>query len=237
MEFEIDFAVIESIAAQETAQASSTLTKTGPVAALRQSLQRHDQRLAAAADAPTLACKAGCYWCCYFSVDVRAVEVFNILEHIERELDAAEKARVYQEIAANAALLASLADHERVQRNIKCAFLNNGRCTIYSARPQTCRNYHATNVSGCEQSFNEPDNMEIDPDFAPMVYQTGGAHVEAFAKALGNAGYDVKAYELNAALAAALRDPKARTRFEAKQAPFDLEGSDVPDEWIGNGDT
>jgi hypothetical protein len=29
-------------------------------------------------DAHTLACKNGCFWCCYFTVDVRAVEVFSI---------------------------------------------------------------------------------------------------------------------------------------------------------------
>jgi Fe-S-cluster containining protein len=234
MEFEINFDAVEKITSQEYAQARAELAEAGPVQALRHSLARHDQRLAAAADAPRLACKAGCYWCCYFSVDVRAVEVFNILEHVERELSAQEQARIYSEIATNSALLKSLPEDERVQRNIKCPFLNTGRCTIYSARPQTCRNYHATNVSGCEQSFNEPENLDIDPDFAPLVYQTGGAHVDAFATAVSHAGYDVKAYELNVALAAALENPnETRRLFDAKQAPFaDLQGVDVPSEWM-----
>ena len=238
MEFEIDFAVVETITSQEYAQARVEIAEAGPIQALQQSLARHDQRLAAAADARTLACKAGCYWCCYFSVDVRAVEVFNILEHVERDLPAQEQARIYGEITANSALLNSLSEHERAQRNIKCPFLNTGRCTIYSARPQTCRNYHATNVSGCEQSFREPDNLDIDPDFAPLVYQIGGAHVDAFATAVSHAGYDVKAYELNAALAAALANPaETRRLFDAKQAPFAaLEGMDVPSEWMSEGD-
>jgi Fe-S-cluster containining protein len=238
MEFEIDFAVVESITSQEYAQTRAELAEVGPIQALRQSLTRQDERLSSAADAPTLACKAGCYWCCCFSVDVRAVEVFNILEHVERELPSQEQARIYGEIAANSALLNSLSEDERAQRNIKCPFLNTGRCTIYSARPQTCRNYHATNVSGCEQSFREPDNLDIDPDFAPLVYQIGGAHVDAFATAIGHAGYDVKAYELNAALAAALANPvETRRLFDAKQPPFAaLEGMDVPSEWMSDED-
>jgi len=237
MEFEIDFAAVEKLTSQEYAQADAELAQFGPMAALNRSLARQDERLANAADAPTLACKAGCYWCCYFSVDVRAVEVFNIIEYVERELDTVERERIYREIAVNSVLLKDVAEHERVQRNIKCPFLNAGRCTIYAARPQTCRNYHATNAAGCERSYREPDNMDIDPDFAPGVYQAGGAHVEAFAKALRDAGYDTNAYELNGALAAALADPGTRRRFEGKQPPFaDLAGTDVPDEWLGETD-
>jgi hypothetical protein len=105
-----------------------------------------------------------------------------------------------------------------------------GRCTIYAARPQTCRNYHATNAAGCQKSFEEPDNLDIDPDFAPLVYQTGGAHVDGFSKALLEAGYDVSAHELNTALAAAMVEPvAARQRFEAgAQAFTSLQGADVP---------
>ena len=107
-----------------------------------------------------------------------------------------------------------------------------GRCTIYAARPQTCRNYHATNAAGCQKSFEEPDNLDIDPDFAPYVYQTGGAHVEAFSAAMSDAGYDVGAYELNGALEAAISDPAARERFLNGSSPFTgVSGEEVPAEF------
>ncbi len=89
----------------------------------------------------------------------------------------------------------------------KCPFLREGRCAFTPLAPQSCRNYHATNVAGCQQSYEEPDNLDIDPDFAPYVYQAGGAHVEAFSNAMSEAGYDVNAYELNGALDAALSRP------------------------------
>jgi hypothetical protein len=99
-------------------------------------------------------------------------------------------------------------------------------------RPQTCRNYHATNVAGCQQSFDDPENLDIDPDFAPWVYQAGGAHVDAFSTAVRDAGYDVDAYEFNGALEAALSDPAARARFESGAAPFiGLSGEEVPVEF------
>ena len=233
MEIAIDEGLVRGILADETRQAGAEIDQAGPIAAYESSRSRHDARLSAAPDAHTLACKNGCYWCCYFTVDVRAVEVFSILDFMARELSPEEQARIRREIEANSALLQGLSEEERMRRNVKCPFLAAGRCTIYEARPQTCRNYHATDVTGCRASYEQPENTEIDPDFAPLVYQTGGAHVDAFCSSLHERGYDTKAYELSTALAAALADVRARSRFEEKQNPFPtLTGSDVPPEYF-----
>lgn len=233
MEIELDLPTVHGIAAEESEIARKELSALGPVAAYERSRDRHDARLAGARDATTLACKAGCFWCCYFSVDVRPVELFAIVEFMAKNLSESERARIKNEAATNSALLASLSDDERIQRNVKCPFLGDGRCTIYAARPQTCRNYHATDATGCQQSFEQPDNMDIDPAFAPFTYQIGGTHVEAFSKALQAAGYDCDAYELNRALTAVLADPMARKRFESKGQPLpDMDGTEVPYEFI-----
>lgn len=232
MEFSLDPPFIRDILAHEQADATQEIRASGAVRALEHSQQRHDSRIASAPDVGTLACRAGCTWCCYFTVDVRAVEVFKILDVVEQSFTPEEKARVYGEVRVNAATLKSLDESARVTRNVKCPFLSAGRCTIYTARPQTCRNYHATNVAGCQQAYEDPGNADIDPDFAPYVYQAGGAHVEAFSTAMREAGYDVNAYELNCALDAALSQPDARKRFESKQQPFpNLSGEDVPIEF------
>lgn len=231
MEFTLDFQLIRGILERERVQASDEIRALGVFRALALSQQRHDARIAAAPDVGTLACRAGCTWCCHFTVDVRAAEVFGILDFVEQSFTPEEKARVYAEVRANSGALRNLTEHERVTRNLKCPFLTEGRCTIYPVRPQSCRNYHATNVAGCQQSYEEPGNLDIDPDFAPGVYQAGQAHVEAFSAGMGEAGYDVKAYELNCALDAALADPGARERFESRLEPFtSLAGEDVPAE-------
>lgn len=233
MEITIDEPLVRGIVAQETQRAGVDIDQLGPIAAYESSRRRHDARLSAAPDAHTLACKNGCYWCCYFTVDVRAVEVFSILDFMTRELSADERARVRSEIEKNSALLQGLDDLERMRRNVKCPFLSAGRCTIYEARPQTCRNYHATDVAGCRASYERPDDTGIDPEFAPLVYQSGGAHVDAFSSAMEQRGYDTRAYELSTALAAAIAQPDSRARFEAKQPPFPtLSGSEVPPEFL-----
>jgi Fe-S-cluster containining protein len=233
LEIAIDEALVRGIVTQETAQAGAEIDRLGPIAAYELSRRRHDARVAAAPDAHTLACKNGCFWCCYFTVDVRAVEVFSILDFIERELSPEQQARVRREVEANSTLLQGLSELERMRRNVKCPFLADGRCTIYQARPQTCRNYHATDVTGCRASYEHPENVDIDPDFAPLVYQSGGAHVDAFCTSLQQLGYDTNAYELSTALAVALVDPQARARFVAKQSPFaTLTGNEVPTEFF-----
>lgn len=233
MEVAIDFVTVLRITNEEYSQASRDIEAVGPIAAGERSQVRHEQRLAAAPDAATLACKAGCSWCCHFSVDVRAVEVFRILDFIEQHLSREEQQRIRCEVQTNRNVMAPLDELGRMQRNIRCPFLVAGRCTIYAARPQTCRNYHATSAAGCQQSFEEPDNMDIDPEFAPLVYQAGGAHVDGFSKAMRDAGYDVAVYEMNTALAAAWEDPRARERFLARKTPFTtLSGEDVPFEFL-----
>jgi len=151
---------------------------------------------------------------------------------MERELSPEQQTRVRREIEANSALLRGLSETQRMRRNVKCPFLAEGRCTIYQARPQTCRNYHATDAAGCRASYEHPENVDIDPEFAPLIYQTGGAHVDAFCSSLQQLGYDTKAYELSSALAAALDDPQTRARFAAKQLPFaTLTGNEIPTEF------
>ena len=232
MEFTLDFPLIRGILQQERARTTREISEFGVLPALQNSQLRHDARIAGAPDVGTLACRAGCTWCCHFTVDVRAAEVFRILDVVEQSFTPQEKARVYAEVRANSLTLKDCSENERVVRNLKCPFLDEGRCTIYAARPQSCRNYHATNVAGCEQSYNEPENLDIDPDFAAGVYQAGAAHVEAVSSAMRQDGYDVDAYELNAALDAALSESSARERFESGLNPFlSLTGEEVPDEF------
>ena len=220
MEFTLDIPLIRGILEQEQALVRDEIPSLGVHRALQNSQQRHDVRIAAAPDVGTLACREGCTWCCYFTVDVRAAEVFRILDFVEQSFAPEEKARVFAEVRANSAALRKLGEGERVTRNVKCPFLDAGRCTVYTARPQSCRNYHATSVAGCRQSYEQPENLDIDPEFAPGVYQAGGAHVEAVSSAMRDLGYDVNAYELNCALDAALSEPDARERFESKLKPF-----------------
>src|SRR3984893_16577186 len=108
MEISLDLPFIRGILTQEYERAQDEIQSAGVQRAFENSQQRHDVRIASAPDVGTLACRAGCTWCCYFSVDVRAVEVFSILDFVERTLTVEEKARVYAELRANATALEKL---------------------------------------------------------------------------------------------------------------------------------
>src|ERR1700726_3311742 len=125
MEISLDLDFIRGIVTQEYERARDEIRTAGVRSAFESSQQRHDMRIAAAPDVGTLACRAGCTWCCYFSVDVRAVEIFSILDFVERTFTAEEKARVHAEVRTNATALKNLAESERVKRNVKCPFLND----------------------------------------------------------------------------------------------------------------
>jgi Fe-S-cluster containining protein len=237
MEIELDIAMIRKLVTAETQQAGNEIAELGPLRAYQASLQRHDARLAAAPDSHTLDCKQGCAWCCYFTIDARPIEVINIIEAMQ-SLPTIEQERIKREAATNYAKLELLPVEARVHQNLKCPFLvgtaSGGCCGIYQARPQTCRNYHATRAAGCQQSYEEPDNEDIDPEFAPLVYQTGTAHVDAFNHAMQTAGYDIHVYELNSALTHAIASRETFVnRFESKQTAFaDLDGDEAPAELI-----
>jgi Fe-S-cluster containining protein len=233
MEFTINFATVRRINTEETAQARADLAALDALKAYQRSLPRHDERLAQASDANTLACNAGCSWCCHFSVDVRPVEALNILEFVQTNFTSEQQQQLRGEIATNSQILSQLDEMQRMQHTGKCPFLTENRCSIYAARPQTCRNYHATNVAGCKQSYEEPNNEDIAPEYAPLVYQTGAAHVDAFSKAMQDAGYDTNAYELNCALHEAMAYPEAtRQRLDAKLPVFlGVAGTAVPIEF------
>ena len=228
MEFTLDVARVRDILARERARVSEDIPRLGVLGAVAGSRERHDGRIASAADVATLACGEGCTWCCHFTVDVHAAEVFAILDHVAENFAPAEQTRLFAQVHENSLQLQALGEGERVTRNIQCPFLQGSRCSIYPVRPQSCRNYHATDAAGCRQSFEEPENLDIDPEFAPEVYQAGAAHIEAVSAALSAAGFDVLAYELNAALDAARQDGTARERFLAGKPPFTaLHGEEV----------
>src|SRR5882757_8762299 len=101
MEIEFDLDTIRRITAEEYSVARREIQTLGVLAAYQRSRQRHDDRIATAPDVHTLACGAGCFWCCYFTVDVRAIEAFAMVQFMDEELPPAEQARIRQEIEAN----------------------------------------------------------------------------------------------------------------------------------------
>ncbi len=119
MEISLDLPFIRRVLTQEVERARAEIQELGVLRAFENSQQRHDQRIASAPDIGTLACRSGCTWCCHYSVDVRAVEVFAILEFVKRTFTAEEQARLLAQIRANSVELNGLDEFERMRRNVR----------------------------------------------------------------------------------------------------------------------
>ena len=210
------------ITQREHALSRAELKSQGWKPALAASQKRQDAMagLIASTLTPPLACKAGCSYCCHYKVGARAEEVFQIVDYVRTRFSAPRLQRLQEDVARNAATMRGQTSEEQVAANLPCPLLDNGQCSVYAVRPASCRKFHATDVAGCKQSFDEPDNLVIPHSMVPGLLHTGDAHLKGLRQAFADAGYDGSIYELNAALAAALSDGTPKRRFEKHKKAF-----------------
>jgi len=134
------------------------------VGAKRQRLIELADRVNAAVQ-PHTACRTGCSYCCSMPT--------MIFQHeAERLADASGRPAVPVRFRSHDhALLAGLRFYGQA-----CPFLNEGRCTVYAARPIICRLHHSLNASpaNCDCSIPPAQRKGVgqyDPDYVEMPYR------------------------------------------------------------------
>jgi Fe-S-cluster containining protein len=197
-------------------------TKKDASSALTKSHTRYHNLIAKAVEESPVkpACKSGCAYCCHYKVEVRAPEIFLIKEHLQHHFTTTSIHTILAEAEANAQLIKTLTPEQHLSTNIKCPFLKDNSCSIYTVRPFKCRNFHATSVSGCETSFNNPSDLQITTSMIETVTVLGDAHTQGFEVAIKNAGLDAAAYDLNTALLEAFTETNAIKRFKRGKKAF-----------------
>ena len=104
--------------------------------------ERHDRAVSAQA-AATMACRAGCSWCCHLPVITTVLEVAHAWAFARRTLpghilaDIAERAEEYDAQAGPQ----------------PCPFLLDDERSVHPARPLACRAWNSTRASACEQVY------------------------------------------------------------------------------------
>ena len=175
-----------------------------------------------------LACCAGCSLCCSLRVDVFAHEVFLVAHYIWTHFSAEELAEVTKRLASHAARVAPLTPFEHATTNIPCALLlRDGRCSVYPARPHSCRRHHSRELAACQYTFDHPTDLETPAAHEPALYR---ALTEAMVQGIeeyANLGFDYTIYELGTALDEALRDPTCWSRWRHGGQAF-LQASVTP---------
>lgn len=180
-----------------------------PVKFLQAKVEATRERLA---DIP-VACKKGCSHCCYVWVSATAPEILFVAKLIRRKADASAIAKI------GAAHLATR-DYDfrtRDKHPHPCPMLEADVCSIYEARPTSCRFAVSMNASVCARAMRQLSGEGIP---TPGWYLSArGAYQLALVIALNHAGLPHRYYEFNAGLTRALEHGDSERAW--------LEGDDI----------
>jgi len=166
----------------------------------------------------TVACRAGCGWCCSVPVDVQAHEVFFAAEYIQLNFSPDDLVAVLARTSAHRTRHAALNSDERAQTMKPCPLLNAaGSCTIYEGRPEICRSHHASDATVCAAA-REPG--EFERVHIPALKARMFAVMLGLDEAIEAAGFDDRAYDFGSALHEALTNSLCLARWLRHQPAF-----------------
>lgn len=196
-----------------------------PATARMQTIRMYDrlaalQREVIAKEKVDVACKAGCSYCCHLRVEIRPHDAFVLAHHVRTKLDAEQRGRILARLEGNVQRIAALSREQHVHAGLPCALLENNACSVYEARPATCRKYHSVSLDTCRSTFNDPSAPLTGDIEHEQVRLAGNAVALGYAKGLEEGGYDAALYELHYALDRALTDPRTEKRWRRGKRAF-----------------
>jgi len=102
-------------------------------------------------DSPPVACKEGCYWCCYQNVMISAPEAFRIVRFLRNNMEDGIRDDVVGRLRKLDCKTRGSTSSSRAKLRLPCAFLHDGRCMIYPVRPLACAEFTSYNVQDCKR--------------------------------------------------------------------------------------
>lgn len=196
-------------------------TEAGPMlSALRWGMTELDRTFAEtpAQIRATVACRAGCGYCCSVPVDVQAHEVFFSAEHIQLHFTPHALALLLTRLEGHRAAISVLSNDERSDRLSPCPLLDaGGSCSIYAGRPEICRAHHASDAAACAASTHPADFNRV---HIPALQARMFAVMLGLDEAIEAEGFDDRAYDFGSALHEALTDSLCRVRWLRREAAF-----------------
>lgn len=167
------------------------------------------------AEGAGIACRAGCNFCCHLRVMVLPHEAIALFRHIGSRMPKEEAQLVRKRVLENAAHIAALAREGRSATNLACAFLVDGKCSAYEARPAACSGYHSLSKEKCEASFGNGGHLpEGIPVFAALRYVAAELD-DGMEQGLNAMKLDTTRVELSTAVAALIRNPALIQRWRS----------------------
>lgn len=209
-------------AQSEFESASQVLGKLPPKEALVGFYRRLDAAVAKAIEESSVkpACRAGCSFCCYYKVEARAVEVLAIRDYVLDKFKPELIRAIVEQANRNVAEAKTLTHTEHLATNQRCPFLVDDKCAVYPVRPSKCRNFHAADMEGCQESYEQPTNLSLPSSYIPEVFYAANGITQGFEGATEHARLDWRVYDLNSAFIEALENPSASKRLKSGKRVF-----------------
>lgn len=181
-----------------------------------------------------VACRAGCDACCHTPVGVQAHEVLIAAQHVQTHFSPVELEALIGRAAVHRAAYAGRSIAERALMRRPCVLLRDGSCSIYEARPESCRSHHSHNAASCRTNM-ENGNEDLDV-FIPGVRGRMFAVMLAIDQAVEESGFDERAYDFGSALHEALTNSLCAVRWTRREAAFPddcLDGTESDETSLG----
>lgn len=209
-------------AKKEFEAASADIEKSQPKEALMRFYPHLDSIIAKAIDdsGTPIACKKGCSYCCYYKVEAKPVEIFAIVQFVKRKFKAEQIQEILGQAKKNVEEAKKLSYEQHLATNQKCPFLVADGCSIYEVRPAKCRNFHATEVELCKESYEKPTDLSIPNSYNELLHMRANGATIGFEKAIEAGGFDGTTYDLNSAVLEAFQNPKLSKRYSKGKRAF-----------------
>jgi Fe-S-cluster containining protein len=162
-----------------------------------------------------IACKSGCSFCCHLRVTVTPLEAIALFRYLRSEILPSLAQEIEQRVLANADQRAHMTEEQNLSTNVKCAFLVDGACSAYRARPMACAFHHSLDVNACERLYENPSDLSIGIRKLKVIEDTMAATHAGMKRALEDLRLSAEPMELNTAVAAILRDQSLIERWRS----------------------
>jgi Fe-S-cluster containining protein len=169
---------------------------------------------AEAASRRSIACAAGCAACCSQQVAVAPAEAAAIAQYVARHFNDEADAALVARLRGLDAVTRGKTALERAHLRQPCAFLAEGRCSIYPVRPLRCRGVHSRDAGYCGWAMAHPEEAAAErrtrDGAGPYVVAPAkimDAALTGLARACKTLGVDAESLELIAAARIALAVP------------------------------
>ena len=166
-----------------------------------------------------LACKRGCYHCCWATVGVVAPEAIYLAEGLRAQLPQGELSALTDRAENQGQRLQQMNRGERLDARMPCALLRDGGCSAYQNRPLVCRWACSSSLQACldllvhrTKKYLEMEEVRYQPTQEVWLGLRAG---------LKELGLDGSLLALNSALAIALADPRIAQRYLSGEPVFD----------------